>query len=277
MGQGQSYHVIVQEEFQVAKNIIFYFTGTGNSLKLARDIAEVLGDTDIVPMRHGFQVQQPYVRIGFVFPCYAGGAPRIVCSFIKELELLVSTVNTYFFTVVSCNEWGGNSAQMVNSLLAKKGVQLRYADVVPTVGNYIAKYRPEKSFVENSLERTLQRANERSQMVASRIRDKELLSPDKWSFGKAVFYRVGNVYFGVMAKRLTVTDKCVNCGVCAKICPTGNIVASAEKPEFKNKNCSQCMACIQWCPQKAIECGEPTATRNRYHNPDITLEDMLRR
>ncbi len=31
----------------MSKNIIFYFTGTGNSLKVARDIAKELGDCEI--------------------------------------------------------------------------------------------------------------------------------------------------------------------------------------------------------------------------------------
>jgi len=30
------------------KNIIFVFTGTGNSLKVAKDIAAALGDCDII-------------------------------------------------------------------------------------------------------------------------------------------------------------------------------------------------------------------------------------
>jgi flavodoxin len=36
------------ETKESAKNIIFYFTGTGNSLKAAKDIASVLGDTELV-------------------------------------------------------------------------------------------------------------------------------------------------------------------------------------------------------------------------------------
>jgi ferredoxin/flavodoxin len=259
------------------RNIIFYFSGTGNSLKLARDIAGTIGNTDIVFMEDGFPANQHYDRVGFVFPCYAGGAPKIVLDFIHRLNLKAISPSAYFFVVVSCNAWGGNSAHMINSLLVKKGFHLHYANAVPTVGNYIAKYHPEKSFIDNSLERTLQEANIKSAEIAGAIREKKILSPEKWSLRKAVFYKAGNVYFRIMAKKLAITDKCINCGVCVKICPANNICAGKGKPVFRNKNCAQCMACLQWCPQKAIECGDLTAARNRYHHPDISLQDMIRR
>jgi ferredoxin len=165
---------------------------------------------------------------------------------------------------------------MVSAILSRKGLRLNYANVVPTVGNYIAKYHPEKSFVDGSLERTLQQADEKSAEIANQIREKETRAPDKWSFVKAAFYRVGNLYFRLMAKKLTVSDECINCGICVKVCPTGNIQSGEKKPAFQNKNCTQCMACVQWCPKKAINCGEETAARNRYHNPAVSLQDMTR-
>jgi ferredoxin/flavodoxin len=260
----------------MSRNIIFYFSGTGNSLKLARDIAASIEDTDVVFMSGNVQVTKDYDRIGFVFPCYAGGAPKFVLDFIRRLNLKAISSSTYFFAAVSCNAWGGNSPHMIKSLLANKGFRLHYANIVPTVGNYIAKYHPEKSFIGSSLEHTLREADKKSAEIALAVRDKAVLAPEKWSFGKAVFYRVGNIYFRKMAKQLAITDKCVNCGVCVKICPTQNICAGEAKPAFRNKNCAQCMACVQWCPPMAIECGKETAARNRYHNPNISLQDMIR-
>ncbi|MDR2052780.1 MAG: EFR1 family ferrodoxin [Treponema sp.] len=260
----------------MAKNIIFYFSGTGNALKLARDIAGDAGDTDIVFMGEGSGLTQNYEQVGFVFPCYAGGAPKIVLQFLRKLDTSALSPSVYFFTVVSCNAWGGNSAHMVHAVLKRKGGFLSYANVVPTVGNYIPKYPPEKSFVDNSLELTLKEADKKAQIIAAAIRDKARLEPDKWSLGKAIFYRVGNLYFGIMAKKLAVSGKCVNCGICVRLCPVGNIRQGKDRPEFRNKDCTQCMACLQWCPQKAIQCSKGTASRNRYHNPAVTLQDLLR-
>ena len=60
------------------KNLIFCFSGTGNSLKAAKDIAAVLGDTDIVLMKEYHKAEGSYHTIGFVFPSYAGGVPKAV-------------------------------------------------------------------------------------------------------------------------------------------------------------------------------------------------------
>ena len=61
----------------MSKNIIFYFSGTGNCLDMARNIAAVLGDTDLVSLRNypALTDTGDAERVGFVFPCYGGGAP----------------------------------------------------------------------------------------------------------------------------------------------------------------------------------------------------------
>jgi formate hydrogenlyase subunit 6/NADH:ubiquinone oxidoreductase subunit I len=47
-----------------------------------------------------------------------------------------------------------------------------------------------------------------------------------------------------------------------------------EKPAWLHR-CEQCLACLQWCPQEAIQHGEKTAKYRRYHHPEVTLKDML--
>ena len=67
------------------RNVIFCFSGTGNCLDMAKNIAKGLGNTDIIMMR-----REPVVtdvreaeRVGFVFPCYGGGAPEDVLNYAK--------------------------------------------------------------------------------------------------------------------------------------------------------------------------------------------------
>lgn len=35
------------------------------------------------------------------------------------------------------------------------------------------------------------------------------------------------------------------------------------------------MACIQYCPNEAIEYGKKTIGRKRYKNPNISLKEMI--
>ncbi|MBC7342378.1 MAG: 4Fe-4S binding protein [Clostridia bacterium] len=50
-------------------------------------------------------------------------------------------------------------------------------------------------------------------------------------------------------------EKCVSCGACTAICPTGAL--SLERPsmqvEFKDELCVVCQLCTRACPLKAME------------------------
>ena len=69
----------------MSKNLIYCYSGSGNCLDIARNIAKKLGDTDIVMMRTAPAITdaREAERVGFVFPCYAGGLPerwRSMCA-----------------------------------------------------------------------------------------------------------------------------------------------------------------------------------------------------
>lgn len=65
-------------------------------------------------------------------------------------------------------------------------------------------------------------------------------------------------------KKFYVTDTCVPCGNCEKICPFHNIKFTDKKPIW-NRNCTHCMACIGSCPTEAIEYGKHTKGLRRYY------------
>ena len=44
---------------------------------------------------------------------------------------------------------------------------------------------------------------------------------------------------------------CTACGLCARRCPTGNIVMKDGKPRFGSE-CTTCLRCVYACPSKAI-------------------------
>jgi len=72
-----------------------------------------------------------------------------------------------------------------------------------------------------------------------------------------------------------IIDTCNNCGLCMEACPVGNIVITNGKPDFRH-NCEQCMACIQLCPNKAIDYKGKCTKRNRYRHPDISVNEIIK-
>lgn len=61
------------------------------------------------------------------------------------------------------------------------------------------------------------------------------------------FYGMTNNY----SKKLKISDECVGCGKCEKLCPMNNIKIENKKAISSNK-CTMCYRCVNQCPQKAI-------------------------
>lgn len=79
-------------------NRIYFFSGTGNSLCVAKAIAAVLPECELMAVRRGTSPEIPagYERIGFVFPDYAGGPPSMVADFIRDIAHAKSGVDIPF-------------------------------------------------------------------------------------------------------------------------------------------------------------------------------------
>jgi len=58
------------------------------------------------------------------------------------------------------------------------------------------------------------------------------------------------------------------------VCPVGNIRMENKKPVWQHK-CEQCLACLHWCPEEAIQCGRRTEGRKRYRNPEVNVKDFM--
>ncbi len=78
---------------------------------------------------------------------------------------------------------------------------------------------------------------------------------------------------GKVARHFFVNSSCTKCGICEKICPVDNITRPDGTPIWHNK-CESCMACLQWCPVGAIEMPTPMRKLSRYHNPEISAENL---
>lgn len=81
---------------------------------------------------------------------------------------------------------------------------------------------------------------------------------------------------GKKAAKFKASDACTACGQCVRICPRGNITLKDGKPSF-GSNCIGCLSCLQYCPTQAISMGGVTEKRERYHNVNVTAEDLCQK
>jgi len=251
-------------------NIIYYFTGTGNSLKISQDLANELENTHIVSISKVMdgELKYPLNKVGIVFPVYFGALPPIVAEFIRSLD--TSQIN-YFYAVATCNGFSGGSLHIIVKLLKKKGINLNAGFVIVMPGNYTPMYPP------LSKEKQQQRftvANQKVKEIINIIEEAKYIKIS--GFGRVLTFlqKRNDRKLALKDKKFWVDENCNSCEICKKICPVRNIEIIEGKPNWLHK-CQQCLACLHWCPKEAIQYGEKTVGRKRYHHPDITLKDLL--
>jgi Pyruvate/2-oxoacid:ferredoxin oxidoreductase delta subunit len=69
-------------------------------------------------------------------------------------------------------------------------------------------------------------------------------------------YYMGGRFF--LAKMFIANNKCNNCGLCIKECPTSSIMYVRNRPYWK-LTCESCMRCLNRCPERAIEASHGMA------------------
>ena len=253
-------------------NIIFYFSGTGNSLSAARSLADKLGDTEVVSIADAIKqehISLPYERVGFVFPVYFGGnLPPIIERFAGMIDFGKAG---YVFAVTTATAMHGGSLDALAGIMAKIGGHLDAGFHVNMPGNYIAMYG---AFPAPMQRFWLRGAKKKISEIAKCVKEKRVNRTGKENTAVSKSLRERMSGYEKFAKDYRVTDKCTSCETCAKICPMRNVTMAGGKPQF-GENCERCMACIQWCPVKAIEYKDITEKRKRYRNPDIKASDLF--
>jgi ferredoxin/flavodoxin len=258
------------------KTVIYYFTGTGNTLAIARELAAELGETKLVPLRqarHAGGVAPDADAVGIAFPVYYLNMPAIVAEFAKELRF---TGNPYIFGIATCGERPGGALFRLSELLEAKGRTLSAGFVFVMPENFIGPF----DLMGDAPRRQEKYAGAKSRIpaVAAAIRDRKVSVPEGSGFG--LLKIGGQVTSALMTsvyntpRRFHATAACTRCRTCERICPTRNITVTSDGVKWNNA-CTQCYACIHWCPEEAIEIGGRTKGKPRYHHPDVTLRDML--
>jgi len=255
-------------------NRIYYFSGTGNSLKVAKDIANRLKETEIVPVSKAVKqdISTDFDKVGVVFPVYMWGLPLIVADFFKKLK----KSNAYFFAVATYGGMPGAAVVQAAEILKASGIKLSSGFAVRMPGNYAPMYGAFSKAKQNKI---FEKAEKKLNFIADSVKEKKENKIEKspslfnWIFSKH-FYSFASPHIPELDKRFLADEKCTSCGICAKVCPVSNIVLVDGKPVWQH-HCQQCFACLQWCPVEAIQYGKNTKGRKRYRHPETKAEDFF--
>jgi len=256
------------------KTAIYYFSGTGNSLKIAWDLTKFLGDADVIPIAKAVlekEIIPDADRIGIIYPVYMWGMPLIVNRFIEKLK-----TDKYIFAIANCGGMAAGALIHTKKRLEAAGMKLSSGFIVKMPGNYTPMYG---AIPKEKQEKLFTKEEAKIKEIANIIKSREEKPIEKNSFLVNFFfstfiYNMGSTKIPGADKDFWSNEKCTSCGLCEKICPVNNINMANGKPSWKH-HCEQCMACLQWCPSEAIQFGKKTEGRKRYRHPLVKASDLM--
>ena len=285
--------------------MIFYFSGTGNTKWAASKLAAATREDliSIAPYMRAddssHNLAEPFIlkeneRLGFVFPVHGWRVPKLVREFISKMKILrepsdASAENKakaddclknrpFAYCVCTAGDSIGLTIENLNEVISQNPslqalgiteVSSSYSLIMPE--SYIGLPFMDVDPKEREIRKKENAAQELA-VVCEEIFDRKeginrlVKGPIPWFFTKVV----GGFFEKVLItdKRFHVEkDRCVKCGICANVCPVGDIKGGhGEYPVWlHHKDCLTCFTCYHHCPHHAIEFGNQTQKKGQYY------------
>lgn len=238
--------------------MILCFSGTGNTMHVARAACDLLGDKIV---RVGFddlpsEVKEP---LGIMFPVHFYGVPTVMLDALKSID---ASASPYVYIITTCGGDAGSAANIAEKALGRQADAM-FNIIMPD--NFVMLYDPPKDCIE-----MLAKADEDIQMALGAIADKKSnrQSASVWYCALAKMLKPAYRYYACKTKRFYLKGDCTGCGKCAKSCPAHAIIMRDGRPAWVKPYCTGCFACINLCPNSIIQRGRSTELRGRYKYPE---------
>jgi ferredoxin len=253
---------------------LYWFSGSGNTLFIAKTIAECLGGLNyhvrLVPLEKvdPASIEVSNVAIGLVVPVAGQGTFPIVWEFVENLP---DADGTEIFLVDTMGMYSGGILGPMKKILKKKGYVTKAAIelLMPNT------FQKRKVNAENDRKR-VERAVEKVKTFCQRLDE-----------GKGAWFDIPlySDFLSIMYRKRSLVRKwvglfpitrdasCSKCGLCVRLCPEHCITQDAEGNLLTDATrCTLCQRCFEYCPQNAITIGKQKLQRNGR----IPLREFMR-
>ena len=250
--------------------MIFYFTGTGNSLYVAKQFDE--NPVSIPQIIDNDNIYFEDESIGVIFPIYAHIPPQMVQDFLKKAVFKTD----YFFIIETYGNRHCGSAQYVADMCREWGIDVKYVHTIKMVDNWLPGFDVDEQVkidkkVDEQIAEALKDVAERK-IEIPKATDEEIEYHKNLEQANAKI--MPNLLHGEM---FNITDECIGCGICSKVCPEAAFEVKDGKAVRNRNYCQMCLACVHNCPQKAIKLNIPEKNPNvRYRNENISLNEIIK-
>lgn len=273
---------------------IFYFSGTGNSLFVAKGLQSRIPGSNIIPIASLMKkknIDSSADTIGFVFPVHALTIPIVVRRFIKKLNIINGK---YIFAVATREGTIFRGFKIIDQLLKRKKRRLGSHFILNMYNNdsrhgkYIVPAREDIVSLEKVV---LEKLDHIKNVIITKGISLEKDTGFKiqtasnpvagFLIEKTVIFLMNIAeYFGGV-NYFYHDDKCNGCGICERVCLSKKIRMINKKPAWqKDILCYMCFACLNYCPKTAVQIHDIPGVRSyskengRYPHPYATVNEI---
>lgn len=247
--------------------MILYFSGTGNSLYIAKQLAKLTNDRIVsiaeLTLSKTYTLDlSPNERIGFVYPVVACAPIDAVTNFIKKVQFNHFNGN-YMYSVFNCAGSPEYTSKIMKETAERAGYSISGFYDILMPGNYITQ---KKHLPKEKVDKYLAECDEKIEAIAKQI----LLNTSNYKEEKHSFFLSYILHkLAVLEKteKFIVDDNCVGCGKCAAICSMKAIQMVNKKPVRDQNQCAFCLGCVNVCPTRALRVANKTHGNPQYMNP----------
>lgn len=246
--------------------ITFYFSATGNSLYVAKRIGGEL--LSIPQMLKVGKCEFEDEVIGFVFPCYGFGLPRMVVDFLQKSKFKAE----YVFAIMTYGNKAASGLKHMEKVGSEAGIHFDYTNEILMVDNYLPLFKIEDQLKKENSKKIEENLDQIVSDIESRRRKLTRKGVVSAVFSKLIHDLFAKKQFDAGDKKFVIQNNCNSCKVCEKVCPKANIKIGV-KPEFLHR-CDGCYACIHHCPQNAIHLKSERSNA-RFINRNVKLQELI--
>lgn len=261
----------------MSKIEIYYFSGTGNSLYVVKELSKSLPDVQLIPIARF--ADEPVIKsnaeiVGFIFPIHMTAAPVVVENFIKKIDL---SLVKYIFAIATRIGTSHNAFNDIDNILKKNNKILDAAFTLNMPSNDV-KFKSKSPTTEeiNKLELVIN--NDLLNIIKIISSKEKNRKPDISCITRIPFVsllsRLAKAFDSLQLK-FYADEKCTGCGVCEKVCLSKKIKMENGRPIWlKDVRCFKCYACLNYCPKQAVQIKGYTEGKDRYSHPYATADEI---
>lgn len=273
----------------MSKVEIYYFSGSGNSLHVAKELQERIPGSDLKPIVSLIRkdtIKTKADTVGLVFPIHGLTVPIPVKKFVRKLNV---NSTKYLFAIATRAGTTHNAFIEIDKILKKSGKSLdswftlnmasndpKFKDWRPPTQEELAKLESEAL---NKLD-MIQKIIINKVNVRENVRD-DVIYPANFLIERLALFGMFFVEHTGANNYFYSDTKCVGCGTCEKVCLSQKIKMADKKPVWQNDvKCYFCYACVNYCPKKSVQIKSKvymksyTENNSRYPHPYATVSDI---